>query len=179
MTRRIALLWVSGVCIVAMLAIGGCTREKPMATPTATAQGEIELVSPSPTPLPVSTPSLPEPIHYTVQAGDTVWAIADRFGVTPDALVEANALLEPDRLQPGQELLIPTGDETASDEPAPTESPSADTGTTEGGRIHTVRGGDTLWSIAIRYDTTVDEIATLNELDPEGILALGQQLLIP
>jgi len=150
-----------------------------MATPTATAQGEIELVSPSPTALPVSTPLMPEATHYTVQVGDTVWAIADRFGVTPDALVEANELSEPDRLQPGQELVIPTGEGTASEEPAPAESASPDTGTTEGRRIHTVGSGDTLWSIAIRYDTTVDEIATLNELDSEGLLALGQELLIP
>ena len=179
MSHRIVSLGVSGVCVVAMLAVGGCTREKPMATPTATPQEEIELVSPSPTPLPVSTPSLPEATHYTVQAGDTVWAIADRFGVTPDALVEANALLEPDRLQLGQELLIPTGDERASEEPAPAESSSADTGTAEGRRTHSVSPGDNLWSIAIRYDTTVDEIAALNEVDLEGILALGQQLLIP
>ena len=46
-------------------------------------------------------------------------------------------------------------------------------------RIGEFSAGVNLWSIAIRYDTTVDEIAALNEVDLEGILALGQQLLIP
>jgi spore germination protein len=42
-----------------------------------------------------------------------------------------------------------------------------------------VAPGDTLWDIAEAHGTTVDEIAKLNNLDPEGVLTLGQQLLLP
>jgi len=127
----------------------------------------------------VSTPELPKLTYYTVQAGDTVWGIAQRFGVTPEALAEANSLSDPDRLQLGQELVIPVEDEAAPDEVPGGEPSSVETQPTEGQLIHTVSAGETLWSIAKRYGTTTDEIATLNELDPEGILALGQELLIP
>lgn len=45
---------------------------------------------------------------YTVQPGDTLSALAERFGSTVDELVAANGLTDPDALQPGQTLLIPT-----------------------------------------------------------------------
>lgn len=174
MGRRISWLCVSVLCITVALLIGGCTREKPMPTPTPTVQAEPELAAPSPTAPPVSTPERPKPAKYTVQAGDTVWGIAQRFGITPQALVDANSLSEPDRLQPGQELVIPTAEEATTGEPA-----SVETEDTEPQRVHVVSAGDNLWDVARQYGTTVDEIVGLNELDPEGVLALGQELLIP
>jgi LysM repeat protein len=177
--RRIPWLWVSVLCITVALLIGGCTREKPMATPTPTVQAEPELAVPSPTPSPVSTPERPKLTHYTVQVGDTVWGIAQRFGVTPQALVDANSLSEPDRLQPGQELAIPAVDEATPGDVATGEPASAETEGVETRRVHMVSAGDNLWDVAMQYGTTVDEIVGLNELDPEGILALGQELLIP
>ncbi|NIN68189.1 MAG: LysM peptidoglycan-binding domain-containing protein, partial [Anaerolineae bacterium] len=59
------------------------------------------------------------------------------------------------------------------------EPVSVETERTERRRVHVISAGDNLWDVAMQYGTTVDEIAALNELDPEAILALGQELLIP
>ena len=56
---------------------------------------------------PPTLPSLPTPFVYTVQAGDTMSGIAARFGSTVDELVQANRLVDFDRLQIGQRLRIP------------------------------------------------------------------------
>lgn len=45
---------------------------------------------------------------YTVQSGDTLSAIAERYNTTVDELVAANGLTDPNALQPGQTLLIPS-----------------------------------------------------------------------
>ena len=45
---------------------------------------------------------------YTVQAGDNLSDLAERFGTTVEELVAANGLTDPDALQPGQTLIIPS-----------------------------------------------------------------------
>ena len=44
--------------------------------------------------------------------------------------------------------------------------------------VHTVSAGDTLISIALAYGVTLDQLLTLNELDPEALLQIGQRLLV-
>lgn len=99
---------------------------RPTLTPTLTATPEPTATSePTPTlePTPEPTPTLeptPEPTptpeppaagprRYTVQAGDTLRAIAERFGVTIEAILQANNLTpaQGDNLRVGQELVIP------------------------------------------------------------------------
>ena len=66
---------------------------------------------PTPTPVPPTptpVPPTPTPVVYVVKAGDTLGAIAKAFGVTVEALQEANGISDPRRLQIGQELIIPT-----------------------------------------------------------------------
>jgi len=176
---RVLSLGMFGVCLVVVVTIGGCSREKPMATPTATPESQEATVESSPAPVAVSTPVRPTTTYYTVQAGDTLWAIAGRFGVTIQSLVEVNELSDPERLQAGQEIVIPTASDMATDEPPPQEASLGESGSLESQREHTVTVGDSLWSIALRYATTVDEIATLNGLNPDEVLAVGQRLLIP
>ena len=80
-------------------------------TPGPTATGTV---SPSPSRSPRSTPSpsgSPTPRSsstiYVVQRGDILSAIAARFGVTVQAIVDANGLKDPNHIEPGQRLIIP------------------------------------------------------------------------
>lgn len=168
-----------GLCLVVVMTIAGCTREKPPATPTATPERQEVPVESTSVPLAADASVAPTTVRYTVQAGDTLWAIANRFGVTLQSLAEANEMLEPDRLQPGQDLIIPVGGDTVTREPLRQEPSVEQSEDLESQRIHTVTAGETLWSIAMRYGTRVDEIVRLNSLDPDQFLQIGQRLLIP
>ncbi len=76
---------------------------------------------------------------HTVKEGDTIFKIARSYAVPPAKIIENNALVTPDRLYPGQKLIILT----------PT-------------RTYTVRGGDTLNSIAVRFGTDTQELKRNN-----------------
>lgn len=108
----------------------------------------------------VPTPE-PEPdtgtITYTVQAGDSLWLIARRYGTTVNAIRQENGLTS-DVLQIGQVLRIPVS-----------EIPYVE---------YTVRAGDTLWQLSRRYGTTVEAIKQANGLTGD-ILQIGQVLRIP
>ena len=84
------------------------------ATATATQLPALTIVTPTPvTPgaSPVAgdvpTPPAENPETYVVQEGDTLYAIALRFGVELEALIEQNGLSDPNDIQVGQELKIP------------------------------------------------------------------------
>lgn len=100
------------------------------ATPTAvvTAAATVRPTStPAPyTPEPTATPTVtPTPVIYTIRSGDTLLAIANRFGVSVAALQESNGILDPRSLRVGQELIIPTSADTvvAGVEPTATATP--------------------------------------------------------
>lgn len=105
-------------------------------------------------------PSIPSPTTYTVQRGDSLYRIAQNFGVSVDALKRANNLSS-DILSIGQVLTIPTSEESES-----------------ATNVYTVQKGDSLWLIANRYNTTVDELKRLNNLS-NNLLSIGEQLLVP
>ncbi len=97
---------------------------------------------------------------YRVVKGDSLWSIARKYNVSVEDLINANNL-DNLTIYVGQELIIPTGG--VVDKPTIT---------------HTVVKGDTLWSLARRYNTTVDDIIRINNLT-SSLLSLGQQLIIP
>ena len=123
---------------------------------------------------PALTPALPTPTSaiYVVQAGDTLGAIAKKFGVTVAALQEVNAISDPNRLQIGQELVIPQRQVEAtvtSTSVSPTMAPD----------VYVVQAGDTLGAIAKQYGVTVEALQEANAISDPTLLQIGQKLIIP
>ena len=100
---------------------------------------------------------------YTIRAGDTFFSIANRFNISVDALVQANPGVDPDRLQIGQQICVPTA--------PPAQCP--------GGFFYTIQAGDTFFGLAARFNVTVQQLINANPgVDPNR-LQIGQQICIP
>ncbi|MFN2226495.1 MAG: LCP family protein [Anaerolineae bacterium] len=101
------------------------------------------------------------PVTHTVAVGETLWSIAQRYGLQPETIVWANPEIErrPDLLEVGQALLIPPID----------------------GVLYTVQAGDSLEALAERYETTVSQVVSFapNQLRDPGELAAGSQIMLP
>lgn len=115
--------------------------------------------------------ALADPVVYTVQRGDTLHGLAQRYGTTVEAILQANALRDPSLIYQGQQLIIPAN----IDEMLPYQlvSPATPRAT------YTVQPGDTLIGIALRFGTTVRELAEANDLDQWTLIFAGQQLKLP
>lgn len=98
---------------------------------------------------------------YIIKSGDTLYSIAKKYDTTVDKLKQQNNLTT-NTLTIGQQLQIPT-----------TEFVETPTTTI----TYTVVPGDTLYSIARTYNTTVNNIKQQNNLET-NLLTVGQQLLI-
>lgn len=95
---------------------------------------------------------------YTVKSGDSLYAIANRYGITVQELKDANNLTS-NLLNIGQTLIIPQQNITSDN-------------------TYTVKSGDSLYKIATQYNTTVDNLKSLNNLT-SNILSIGQVLKVP
>ncbi len=96
---------------------------------------------------------------YRVQDGDTLLVIANRVGSSVSTLQLANNLSNPDRIYPGQFLLVSEASER------PTQ--------------YRVRPGDTLIEIASKFGTSLGRLQRVNQIDDPHLIYLGQVLLIP
>ena len=98
---------------------------------------------------------------YTLVAGDTLWGIARKFNVSVDDLKSLNNLTS-NSLSIGMVLKIPPYSNKKNEET----------------NVYVVKSGDSLWSIARKFNSTVDEIKRLNSLQ-SNILSIGQRLVVP
>jgi LysM repeat protein len=115
--------------------------------------------------IPRETPEVTPPgnyIVYIVKSGDTLYKIANQYGVSVNDIIELNKLPN-SSLSINQQLLIPTS-----------TSPSIPNGTL----IYTVRPGDSLWKIANQYGITVNDLINANNLTSTS-LQIGDKLIIP
>ena len=98
---------------------------------------------------------------YVVSAGDTLWAIARKFNVSVDDIKALNNLSS-NNLSIGMILKIPLYSNKQNEET----------------NVYVVKSGDSLWSIARMFNSTVDEIKSLNGLK-SNVLRIGQRLVVP
>ena len=98
---------------------------------------------------------------YIVQNGDTLYEIAERFGTTVQTLARYNGIPDPDVISVGEIIRLPDG---AGENSV---------------RIHIIQKGDTLYSLAKKYGTTVDELATINGIRNPDIIVEGRVLALP
>ena len=112
--------------------------------------------------------------YIEVQRGDTVYAIARRFNVSPQAVIDVNNLRSPYALAVGQALKLPKGATVATTEAAPTTRRVVARDT-----LYNVRHGDTLYSISRASRVPVETIAAANRLRAPYTLTIGQQIVVP
>ncbi|MBC8591018.1 LysM peptidoglycan-binding domain-containing protein [Wansuia hejianensis] len=105
----------------------------------------------------------PGTFSYTIKQGDTLYNLARRYNTTVEAIMAVNPGIDPNNLQIGQIICIPKS----------STPPGCD------GLYHVVRPGDTLYNLAMKYNTTVEAIMAANPgIDPNN-LQVGQLICIP
>ncbi|GAB4474797.1 MAG: hypothetical protein Kow00124_15160 [Anaerolineae bacterium] len=155
---------------------GGAAEETPPAAETIVPPVEA---TPLPTEEPPAGEATPAPgdqvgaCQHVVAAGENLFRIALRYGVTTDELAAANGIANPDAIAVGVVLIIPGCGE---------EGAGTDTGTdtTAGGDIlHVVAEGENLYRIALKYGQSWQALAAYNGItNPESIV-VGQTIRIP
>lgn len=118
---------------------------------------------------------------YTVKRGDTLSAIAAKYGTTYQKLAAYNGIKNPNIINVGQQIKIP-GNKTEAPTPAvkpaePTQTTKPTTETTE--TVYTVVKGDTLSGIAKKYGTTYQKLASYNGIANPNVISVGQKIKIP
>ncbi len=128
----------------------------PAYNPTPTPQPK-----PTPTPPPTPTPkseSGQKVTKYTVQPGDTLSSISQKFGVSMEAIIAANGLKNPNAIYVGQVLTIPSQGAV---------------------KVHIVKPGETLLGIAAKYGVDYKELMKANGITDPNTIYAGQKLIIP
>lgn len=101
---------------------------------------------------------------YVIQPGDTFFALAQRFGTTVAAIVSANPFADPNNLQIGQTVCLPSQPQF----PACPER-----------NFYTIKPGDTFFSLARRFNVSLDDLLEANPgVDPDRLF-VGQIVCIP
>jgi cell wall-associated NlpC family hydrolase/uncharacterized protein (DUF433 family) len=133
------------------------------ALPAPTVQADVAAMVDAPVAAPTAEPTavLPppaKPIVHTVEDGETILTLADRFGVSPETIMAANSVRNPDLLQVGQDLVI-----------LPTD-----------GVLYTLKDGESIRQVAARFEVETGDIVKANDLggDPD-VVQPGTLLVVP
>jgi LysM repeat protein len=150
-------------------------------SPTVALPTPVRINTPVPSPIissPTITPTVAPsttPGTYTVQWGDWLNKIAAQFGVSVQAIIDANPGIKPDLIAVGQVLNIPAG---GTSSPLPTATPGGSTPTTSA-TSYTVQKGEWLYSIARKLNLSVQAIQGANPGVNLNLLLPGQVINLP
>jgi LysM repeat protein len=152
----------------------GSTIMVPSAVEGYASLQQAGLAAPTPAVAPAAAPAGPGGGgSYTVQAGDTLSALAARSGVSPQTLAANNGLDPAGLLIAGTRInLGGAAAEAASSAPATAQAPAPQ-------GAYKVRPGDTLGSLAAQAGVSAEAMAAMNGLDPDGVLLEGTVLKLP
>ncbi len=116
-------------------------------------------------------PTCPGGTIYTIEPGDTMFRIANRYGVNLIALNNANPQISnPNVIFAGQRICVP---KIITPQPPPQNS-------CLDGRVYLVQRGDTMYNIARRFGISVQEIIAANPQVPDpNLLNIGQEICVP
>jgi LysM repeat protein len=123
--------------------------------------------------------------QHEVYPGETITGIAARYGCTVDQLLWANqdTVRAPDRIKPGQLLLIPDSCKGKPSASVPDTAPAKPTMKPEPitGKAHVVQTGESIWTIAARYGCTQQEIMEANRsrIQDPRLIQIDQKIRIP
>ena len=113
---------------------------------------------------------------YTVKAGDSLWGISHKYGMSIDSLKSLNNLSS-NFIYPGQVLKVGQSNNQSNTTSKPSASQSTNSGNQSGS--YTVKAGDSLWGISHKYGMSIDSLKSLNNLSsnfiyPGQVLKVGQ-----
>lgn len=129
--------------------------------------GKTETVKPvTPEKTETKKPDTKNETVYTVKSGDTLSGIAAKYNTTYQKLAEYNNIKNPNVIHVGQKIKIP----------GKTTSTKVETAKT---KTYTVKSGDTLSSIAEKYNTTYHVLAKYNGINDPNLIYPGQKIKIP
>ena len=134
-------------------------RVNPGLDPNNLRVGQRICIPTAPKPCPTGT------FEYTIRQGDTLFNLARTYNTTVEAILRVNPGIDPNNLRVGQKICIPI---------------SAPPSTCPVGTFsYTIRPGDTIFNLAMTYNTTVEAILRVNPgIDPNN-LQIGQRICIP
>jgi len=172
---------------------GAGTGESPVATPVPTVEASptpVPTVAAEPTPVPTATTApveqeteaptaeptesateteMTEGTTHVVQAGENLFRISLRYGLTTAEMAAANNITNPALIYVGQTLAVPAG----------AQAPTAPPATGSCSATYVVQPGDNLFRIALRYNYSQFYLAQYNGITNPSVVYVGQQICIP
>ena len=125
----------------------------------------------------IASPDADGKIFHVVENGQSLWSIATAYKVTIEEIAAWNNIVDIESLHLGQKLLIPEAGMTAPTSTAvPFVFPAADA---EGNYRHVITEGDSLYSIAKLWATTIQDLMRWNGLTEDTTLSTGWRLIVP